>query len=137
MTTKFKDVAPFYLGCNVEFGPEDDKTTSKLTGINLFGVPSAMVMLKHVPFELIKPILRPLSSMTEDEFKEWFQLIYLPCPEDQFEAFLAAASKPKYSGLTAELPFVEAVSVINFLRSKYFDIDRLIESGEAIDATTV
>ena len=66
--------------------------------------------------EDIKPYLRPMSSMTEDEFKE-LKKIY----QDQ--------SICSYHTISMDLEF------INWYLAHHFDINYLIQSGLAIEVT--
>ena len=117
---ELKDYLHLYLGCKVEYGYEETKRIGTLVGkddlvgwqVNTYKV---LAPYQYVRDELIKPILRPLSDMTEDEKNnlswEWkvdydFKPIFRP---DQFL----------------------------FLLSKNFDLFGLIESGLAIDITTL
>jgi hypothetical protein len=71
------------------------------------------------PIEWIKLILRPLSSITDDERMDW-ELIGLSCPN---------ADKYKTAIMEAEATL--------FLLSKHFDVFGLIDAGLALDATTL
>jgi len=67
---------------------------------------------EFVPIHCIKPYLRPMSSMTEEEYKEFSQI--------EFNA--------------AQLGIYEDCMRIDFLNSHYFDYRELIEKGLAIEA---
>ena len=73
--------------------------------------------------ENIKPYLRPMSSMTEEEKKEWYWLqrntIQVDCYEEGDEK-------------TIDLPYLE--DLIDWLNSHHFDYRGLIEKGLAIEA---
>ena len=70
-----------------------------------------------VPVEFIKPYLRPLSSMTEEEQDEFFDLII---PVDGGKAVVEEDKIEKYN---------------EFLYSHHFDYRGLIEKGLAIEVT--
>ena len=70
--------------------------------------------------EQIKPYLRPMSSMTEEERKErlsFFQVVELN------------------SGLTPLLSALKSFEYINWLNAHHFDYRGLIEKGLAIEVT--
>jgi len=68
---------------------------------------------EFVPIHCIKPYLRPMSSMTDEERKEWHYL-YLPLPHDN-EA-------------------TESERRIDWLNKNGFDYRGLIEKGLALEA---
>lgn len=75
----------------------------------------------------VKPILRPLSDMTEEERGYLMEVANLE-PED-----LAVLN-----GGTAHLTTLKGwVATTNYMRKNGFDIDGLIEAGLAIDKTTL
>ena len=61
----------------------------------------------------VKPYLRPMSSMTDEEYKEW-RYLYLPLPHDN-EA-------------------TETQRRIDWLNAHHFDYRGLIEKGLALEA---
>lgn len=136
---KIEDYLPMYLGCNLicepygitEDSPENlvcvhwyfntkyDKSTSLVTYKG---------EQKCIETRLIKPILRPLSSMTEEEKQE--------------------AVKTIYNGGTAWDNINDAVIefdqqcdknilFFHYLLSKHFDLFGLIDAGLAIDSTSL
>lgn len=111
--TKFKDVAHLYMGCRIQH-TDDFQVVTHLT---LSGS-----LIERVN-ENMKPFLRPLSSMTEDELKEKNELCFIHK--------LPAKTK---SGRQAAVLHDSPNSFL-WLLSKGFDIFDLIESGEAIDLT--
>jgi thiol-disulfide isomerase/thioredoxin len=75
--------------------------------------------------DFIKPILRPLSDMTEEEFKDVAHLKYT-LPEDEIQQIVKER----------RIDLLETSStVFVYLLSKHFDLFRLIEAGLAIDKT--
>ena len=68
---------------------------------------------KPVTIEETKPYLRPMSDMTEEEYKEW-RYLYLPLPHDN-EA-------------------TETQRRIDWLNSHHFDYRGLIPMGLALEA---
>lgn len=82
----------------------------------------------------IKPYLRPMSSMTEEEFaklKEYSGLIY-----DQLD--LASFQNGTYKCLDfylSEVPSYVVILVFDWLNKNHFDYRGLIESGLAIEVT--
>lgn len=104
-----RDYLPLYLGCEILWnGYYKERLTIDLLKL-IFSNP-----------ELSKPqlILRPLSSMTEEE---------------QFESTEALYESLKW---TRDTVLVYA-SKIKYLLALHFDLFGLIEAGLAIDATTL
>jgi len=83
--TKFKDVAHLYLGCKcqIESAFEDEPEPPKKFNLTIYNLNYYRGYIAG-----IKPFLRPLSSMTEDELIEVIQLTApkgfenMPKPED-------------------------------------------------------
>lgn len=117
---KFKEVAHLYLGCIMT----RNGFSGKLLQVKL---PKETDLNDEIEFQVscsdwwenfsdqnhYKPILRPFSDMNELEDRH------------------AIGLKKTDGGI------IGAAKCINFLASKYFDLFNLIESGEAIDATTL
>jgi hypothetical protein len=129
---KFKDVAHLYIGCKCkveDFGEvsydeilHGIKYNSPLVGGKKFDVTSAY----H-----FKPILRPLSDMTDEEFDSM---------KDEMigETVIACTIYNRKLVLenrvgTNSLYFKDGIA----LMKRYFDLFNLIGAGEAIDATTL
>lgn len=77
----------------------------------------------------VKPYLRPLSTMTQEERDEWGEIIYQP---------LIKLEQYDYEGLGVErAPYCFAESNANafeWMLKKQFDYDHLIEKGLALEA---
>ena len=76
--------------------------------------------------DFIKPYLRPMSSMTEDEKKEYFSFIGGQKPFDS-----------DFSTYSKEYRFIYEWDVDNYvkwLHAHHFDYHRLIEKGLALEA---
>lgn len=117
MKTEFKDVAHLYLGCRLS-GTQDSAglTTRRL-----------QEFLDEDRND--QPILRPLSDMTEDEQMELAELSDLFLPDHLFKALV---NDRKYL-----IDVRNAWGITAYLLSKHFDLFGLIESGQAIDKTTL
>ena len=147
---QFSEVAHLYIGCEVEFGFEGRKKIGKLVGkVEPFGwqvfYPSKVLVPYHnVKGKLFKPLLRPLSDMTEEEAVELAKLSeYEPDFND------VKIERNKYNDIivswqgnnesrevfnsTGELFYCAEQFV--YLLSRSFDLFGLIESGQAIDKT--
>lgn len=89
---------------------------------------------EDVPVEIVKPYLRSMSSMTEEEFaklKEYSGLIY-----DQLD--LASFQNGTYKCLDfylSEVPSYVVILVFDWLNAHHFDYRGLIEKGSAIEVT--
>ena len=148
MNKEIKDYLHFYLGCDVEH----DKGIYRGT---LIGIDSSCAKI-HCDFfqrdkghrvpkgkdfgyfdilqERMKPILRPLSDMTEEE-KQWVKLTW----EAPFAAFDREPDIRIFdydSMHQARVPSMLACAEVTlYLLSKHFDLFGLIEAGLAIDKT--
>lgn len=135
MQIKFYEIAHLYLGCDVKCQPkpyEEQSISGKLYGVvmntafvqcfDVYGrpwtSPHGAFHLEKLTFNLIKPILRPLSDMTEEE-------------KAQLRDFMGWARYVEY--LKFGLCTPEGVA---YLLKQGFDLFNLIESGQAIDRTT-
>jgi hypothetical protein len=107
---KFADVAHHYLGCEVVV----DGAKTKLTAYHL----------EFQDFSTIKPLLRSLDSMTEDEFEEFKKLADGDCAE---MVLIPSMSK------VGETRLFKTFNASAYLLSKHFDLFNLIPSGEAED----
>jgi len=118
---KFKDVCHLYLGCPVRIMDLDgqvfdDKIESVID--DNAGKRFSIYEWGDIPYDEIEdycqhfwPILRPLSSMTEDERETCIAFL-----DDEPDAWLGGAKRTAY------------------MLSKHFDLFNLIESSEAIEA---
>ena len=113
-------------------------------------------ILKSVSFFNPKPILRPLSSMTEDEMKDLYLLVFnrkfvgdnvthrdIGKKEDRIVLWSGVERLFIYMdgdvGADCDLHNyrVHMPTIIKWELSKHFDLFGLIEAGLAIDATTL
>jgi hypothetical protein len=112
-TMNMKDYLHLYLGCQFEYTIiMADKTLLKQEGV--FYLDYQFLYKWSVDYIKIKPILRPLSDMTDKEYQE---VSYLHLPVKEFGEYQFSAEMYKY------------------LLSKHFDLFGLIEAGFAIDKT--
>lgn len=147
---EIKGVLHFYLGCQVLIESEmfgvngkPDKIIDILTQVNADG---SVECKNHTPPEDdFKPILRPLSSMTEEEAKELLRIRYArngwaePIYERHSSIcidFKFASSDGKFNQTQLDWDMLDAASVA-YLISKGFDLFNLIPEGKAIDATSL
>lgn len=80
-------------------------------------------LLSQFPEEKLKPYLRPMSSMTEEELKE-FAYTILQQPD------LDAVRNWQ----TLSIDLKELTKVLDWLNKKHFDYNGLIEKGLALEA---
>lgn len=146
---ELKDYLHLYLGSNlqVEYGYKGAKKIGILAGYDevygwqIFRPDVVLAPYVTVRVELIKPILRPLRSLTEEEKIA----IYLnEFPERQSGELVRNASDSSWFIVKDEFGRRLTISLFSFkpntflkLISKHFDVFGLIEAGLAIDATTL
>lgn len=109
---KLKDVIHYYIGQQSEFKARASGAAfvEQLTHAN--------INLPPEYFQSITPLLRPLSSMTENEIEEYKSLMRFTT-----------------DGVHQVGIRVDTAASFHFLISKGFDLFSLIESGQAIDST--
>lgn len=144
MKKELKDYLHLYLGCEI-IGTYRDASGSKgyLTGITNGGCDCEIqfiledgINVEEEPYindiAQVKPILRPLSDMTEDEENEI---------EGEYGSYGLGEKHLCNALKNHDLRYVkkldEAFGLIHYLLSKSFDIFGLIEAGLAIDASTL
>lgn len=158
MEKNIKDYLHLYLGCEV--GIKDGGIlygNEKMTEINTYGYVHLYERDGYWPIDQIKPILRPLSDMSEEERKELWKYIFKREFNENgiivFRKDRTTSTEPRYvmsSGLErlgiemngtiwadSDLsPFKHNQHEVTlWLLSKRFDLFGLIESGLAIDKT--
>lgn len=131
MDKKIQDYLHLYLGCECRMTKSSYhavhelhlsvKTSFTLTAklLHYFIAPTTMAV--------IKPLLRPLSDMTEEELQECGNLVY-DFSDDQSGLDLNNHRWEDFYLTTSEQ--------FHWLLSRHFDLFGLIESGLAIDKTT-
>lgn len=167
--TKFSEVAHLYLGCEIIGSFRLEPRKGYLTGITNGGEDVEIQFFEEDGINVfespeynavdeIKPILRHLSDMTEDEMKELLIKWYYPS-EDMFmrlsdsikfypnrrtkttkviEGIAYSLYKDGNHKATGTLSFTRLNPVQTlYLLKQGFDLFRLIEKGEAIDKTKI
>lgn len=152
---ELKDYLHLYLGCEVELNNGGSKVYNrKLVAVG--GVDDELYcklrlgkagkgQLVHGIFlkeGRVKPLLRPLSDMTEEEMRGW-ALIAAPREnmtddyiKKSHEDFLKQVSKKGLDAFEVNSgEFHLAFELTHYLLSLHFDLFGLIESGLAIDKT--
>lgn len=134
MKIQFKEVAKHYIGCDVI---DEENNRGTFWGYKTSMADHALVdCKKQVPYvvsiEKIKPVLRPLNDMTEEEQRQSYVLAGWE-PEYSYEML----DEPDRKEETNLISLIGRPNVWNYLLSKHFDLFGLIESGEAVDKTKV
>lgn len=176
MSKEIKDYLHLYLGCEVavidkmaaEYNCEEIIYTDKLKGVTESEVkPGEMIAIIGDVFQeeyidRIKPILRPLSDMTEEEFKELAEKCFGFNMNEAYKQRDAVWGRKRITKERLRLAFdlddyytihvwqeftsedkklMPPLSKINHFvnecRKLSFDMDGLIESGLAIDKTKI
>lgn len=131
MEKQLKDYLHLYIGCDVQ-------TRFGITNFNYY----TLDLWSRGAYQEIRPILRPLSSITEEEAEKicffnygenysWY--IYGNEPNPHILHLLEGDEK-----YTDRIKlYIGTPEVWRYLLSKSFDLFGLIESGLAIDATTL
>jgi len=117
----FRDLSSrFSYGVKVAYTtlPDDMPKVWDVIGLPAIGLVDIVVPGKYrfaaVPVEEIKPYLRPMSSMTEEEKKEY----------DKFYPLLPRDLMPPHI----------ALQMFDWLNARHFDYRGLIEKGLALEA---
>ena len=105
------------------YGTEEERETwDKIECITLDGYVD--IGQYSLPIESVKPYLFPLSSMTEEQKKEYYNL----CFEEERE-------EREYGEWITRVYYHNTIESIDWLNKNHFDYRDLIEKGLAIDAT--
>ena len=117
MSKNSNDYVHFYLGCKAYWQCEGVKST--------YAAPINYTMLDSADW--IKPILRPLSTMTDEEKVEVCEIANLMTAEHFIDAVL--------DGRPYNLRWNTCSELFRYLLSRGFDLFGLINEGLAFDAT--
>lgn len=123
---ELKEVLHYYLGCEVIIKPSDpEQQVAVFIGFTNIYRLSARVRFRAGPegqinLLFLKPILHPLSSMTEEESREHQKLMRLTT-----------------DGVHVVQIYVPTPSSFHYLLKQGFDLFGLIDSKQAIDSTTL
>jgi hypothetical protein len=159
-----KDYLHLYLGCEVEYpntdgkhirailsyvGRNDIETTYKRTRSSVSGskIKGDYLSWKSNGWHncdalRVKPILRPLSSMTEEEAKDIATIYFKPFDDKSFSFSISSCGLVRIKYHHASLlyggtsPIGDYTpEIFTYLLSKSFDLFDLIPSGLAIDGS--
>lgn len=132
---KFKDVAMHYIGCEVEYKtPNGESVNLLLAGIN---DKALYISNRHgdftwLAFSKVKPILRKLEDMTEEDAKEFLSI-------GEYQRIESIqVDDVSIDFYIDDIPFAvwfDSISPkqFHFLCQRGYDLFGLIDSGEAID----
>lgn len=151
---KIEDYLHLYLGCEVEVDSKrpsgnelvDDKRRGTFIGYadpHKISVKLAFRAGPHgqVNTFFVKPFLRPLSDMTEEEGREYAKHYGikgdLPCTISEENGYVKISIGYKNHGasLFPLSDYGQKPESLRYLLSKHFDLFGLIEAGLAIDKT--
>ena len=110
-------IKTFYYGAE-----EECETWEGIEGITCDGYVD--IGQYSLPIESVKPYLFPLSSMTDEQKKEYYNL----CFEEERE-------EREYGEWITRVYYHNTIESIDWLNKNHFDYRDLIEKGLAIDAT--
>lgn len=118
MKTEWKDVAHLYLGCDGHYYYLNGNFSKEIL-IQIDTDGRCLSNNRKMVLSDFKPILRPLSDMTEEEEGEYWKI--------------------RGTGWTSETEsqMIREATGTKYLLSKGFDLFGLIESSQAIDRTTL
>jgi len=102
----------------------DEEVTDTLCELHIYKCCYGLVgLMNKCNIESIKPYLRPMSSMTEEEKREYNNL----CFEEEREMF-------EFGEWVTRVYYHDTVESIDWLNKKHFDYRGLIEKGLALAA---
>ena len=110
-------IKAFYYGAE-----EECETWEEIEGITCDGYVD--IGQYSLPIESVKPYLFLLSSMTDEQKKEYYNL----CFEEERE-------EREYGEWITKVYYHNTIESIDWLNANHFDYRGLIEKGLAIDAT--
>lgn len=121
---QLKDYLHLYLGCELAKKDLPDSFKEGARKANVLDGETRDYFLKSGNSGWL-PILRPLSSMTEEELQECGNMIY------------DFSDDPELNNHKWQDFEISAPEQFHYLLSKHFDLFNLIPEGLAIDATTL
>lgn len=120
--TTFKDVAHLYLGCKIKTAEGVGTFEALYTGGDE-PIISFDLIRAHLKFNQVRPILRPLSSISENEISNYLDI---------------EGSATAITNLDREIQSrAYSPKSLVYLLSRRFDLFGLIDSGEAINANSL
>lgn len=172
MNKKIEDYLPYYLGCEIMYEYKFttiDGSEMRLAKMNYMGVNGITHFVDLAPIDKfgnasstttfrlnvkeIKPILRPFSSMTDDEAQECLAFVFLVPPHNAWMdvealqqflsnnvAFTIGVSEEEQGDIPMNMFELTPQTMFNlteWLISKHFDIFGLIDAGLAINKTSI
>lgn len=141
MEKQLKDYLHLYLGCQVLINDMGEDVLCTLVTMSCSGGCFASGTTKngklfnyHGGADSLKPILRKLSSMTEEEaWTAWKK----GGEHSRHNGVCNYVSAFKNPGTDLGMNIFDWSATINYMRSVGIDCDKLIESGLAIDSATL
>ena len=112
-------IKAFYYGAE-----EECETWEEIEGITCDGYVD--IGQYSLPIESVKPYLFPLSSMTDEQKKEYYNL----CFEEE-------RGEREYGEWITRVYYHNTIESIDWLNKNHFDYRDLIEKGLAIDCTNL
>ena len=95
-------------------------------------------MIFYIQQGFVKPYLRPLSSMTEEEWKEFEEIFGFPIGAG-YNTVTKKLNVYNYvvidKGYGVDIWFDDIANILNWLNAHHFDYRGLIEKGLAIAVT--
>jgi hypothetical protein len=122
---ELKDYLHLYLGCEVQY---DEDFVGILIGVYSLNRPSYNPIIIHSQIgviinrgwdNIVKPILRPLSDITNEEVCEMNELVNKPTNGEPYPHTTKWARR------------------VCYMLERHFDLFKLIEAGLAIDKTSL
>jgi len=149
MEKKLKDYLHLYMGCECLLKMEENNKKLNIRVLRslpfLFGeLHAEFGGNTGFPICDVKPILRPLSDMTEEEFEGLREITGYPNHNATFEGAEGKHIRYRYGKKSTVNGFKTSLNtdqmrpdMLVFLLSKHFDLLGLIESGLAADKTKI
>jgi len=140
---KIIDYINFYLGCEVTF-PESTLGAKYTIAASMNGTAYLNMAYKGrfstviQDIRIIKPLLRKMDSITEDECKNLYYNIYNEYHKGMtYKSWWLDEDNEHYTTNFRLYAGEHRVNAINYLRSISIDMDGLIDAGLAIDKETI
>lgn len=131
MEKKIEDFLHLYLGCNAKVLIEKEEVTALIYCVRTSRTVTISTIKSNFEINMkhVKPILRPLSDMTEDEEIQVCNICNLMTATNIKQALMNGGHYVIHVGYGFELTV--------YLLKQGFDLFGLIESNLAIDKTTL
>lgn len=130
MEKKIEDYLHLYLGCDIQYQWHEDIITTNLSARFISECVGSLACSN------IKPLLRPLSSMTEEEYAQCAMIVFQKDGIKNIKTSAILGEGIIRYGIKPD-SVIGCFELTKYLLSKHFDLFNLIPDGLAIDKSKI